>query len=67
MKDRAARTRVGLTQRGPRPTESDPRVRVDLAHLRGLAGPAEALRFLPRQPARSVLNGRSGPELDESE
>lgn len=62
MRDRAARTRTGtlpgLPEAGP-----DPRVRVDLAHLRGLEGRARALSFLPRQPARSVLNGRHASRL----
>lgn len=64
MRDEAARTRAGLTQRVSSPaTDFDPRVRVDLAHLRTLAGPARGLRFLPRQHARSVLNGRHASRL----
>jgi uncharacterized protein (DUF58 family) len=64
MRDHAARVRAGLsgTIRSPT-TPSDPRVRVDHAHLRGLAGAAMALSFLPRQAARSVLNGRHASRL----
>ena len=59
MRDQAARMRAGLIEPIPTSTtDSDPRVRVELAHLRRLAGAAKALRFLPRQAARSVLNGR---------
>ena len=42
---------------------SDPRIHTDLAHLRSLAGAARALSFLPRQPARSALNGRHASRL----
>jgi len=64
MRDQAARTRAGLIERVPRSkTESDPRVRVDLAHLRRFVGPAKALRFLPRQRAHSILNGRHASRL----
>ena len=64
MRDEAARTRAGLTGRVSSPaTGFDPRVRVDVAHLRNLAGPAKGLRFLPRQHARSVLNGRHASRL----
>ena len=41
----------------------DPRVHVDLAHLRGLEAAARGLSFLPRQPAGSVLNGRHRSRL----
>jgi len=64
MRDHAARMRAGLTENKASSTrESDPRVHVDLAHLRSLAGPAKALRFLPRQAAHSVLNGRHASRL----
>lgn len=63
MKDRAARTRTGLNAPAGEPATGDPRIRVDLAHLRGLEGRAKALSFLPRQPARSVLNGRHASRL----
>lgn len=41
----------------------DPRVHVDLAHLRGLEGVSRGLSLLPRQPAGSVLNGRHRSRL----
>jgi uncharacterized protein (DUF58 family) len=41
----------------------DPRVHVDLAHLRSLEGAARGLNFLPLQPAQSVLNGRHRSRL----
>ena len=65
MRDHRARTRTGLAARAIRAQValSDPRIRVDLAHLRGLEGQAKALSFLPRQPARSVLNGRHASRL----
>ncbi|QIE57813.1 DUF58 domain-containing protein [Pikeienuella piscinae] len=43
--------------------ESDPRVGVTLGHLRSLEGRARRISFLPRQPARSVLNGRHASKL----
>jgi len=64
MKDIRALRRTGTT---PNPRSAhirhDPRVRVTLDHLRALEGPARGLHFLPRQPARSVLNGRHGSKL----
>ena len=63
MRDAAARTRTGLTGRPRAATALDPRIRINLAHLRRLEGEAKALRFLPRQPARSVLNGRHASRL----
>lgn len=44
-------------------TAHDPRVHVSLADLRALEGRAKALHFLPRQPARSVLNGRHASRM----
>jgi uncharacterized protein (DUF58 family) len=41
----------------------DTRVRVDLAHLRGLERDAWGLTLMPVQPARSVLNGRHRSRL----
>jgi uncharacterized protein (DUF58 family) len=41
----------------------DPRVHTELAHLRRLAGPSRQLHFLPRQPARSAMNGRHASRL----
>lgn len=42
---------------------SDTRIHVSLAHLRGLQGAARGLSFLPRQPSASVLNGRHASRL----
>ncbi|WP_171180453.1 DUF58 domain-containing protein [Ruegeria sp. HKCCD8929] len=62
MLNRNASQRLGQVR--PQPTQTDdPRVRVDVAHLRALEARARALRFLPRQPARSVLNGRHASRL----
>lgn len=64
MQDRAARIRTGtLTATAPLDTGIDHRVSVDLAHLRSLEARAKALTFLPRQPARSALNGRHASRL----
>ena len=41
----------------------DSRIHTDHPHLRSLAGAAKALRFLPKQPPRSVLNGRHASRL----
>lgn len=62
MQDRAARSRTGtLPPEGV--VTRDPRVHTDLAHLRSLERQARGLSFLPRQPARSVLNGRHASRL----
>ncbi|WP_127115948.1 DUF58 domain-containing protein [Shimia sediminis] len=45
------------------PHRPDPRIHTDLAHLRSLSRAARALSFLPRQPARSALNGRHASRL----
>ena len=63
MRDVAALTRTGLTGAFAKPADQDPRIRVSLTHLRRLEGQAKTLRFLPRQPARSVLNGRHASRL----
>ena len=64
MQDLSARIRTGtLPAAETGGTRIDPRVRIDLAHLRRLQGSAKALSFLPRQPARSVLNGRHASRL----
>ncbi|USZ50796.1 DUF58 domain-containing protein [Halomonas sp. DN3] len=55
----ASRTEPGSTER----TALDPRVHLDLAHLTALEPQGRRLRLLPRQPARSVLNGRHGSHL----
>lgn len=60
--DRAARSRTG-TLRPDDDAAADPRVRVTLGHLRSLECRAKKLSFLPRQPARSILNGRHASRL----
>ena len=55
----ASRTEPGSTER----TALDPRVHLDLAQLTALEPQGRRLRLLPRQPARSVLNGRHGSHL----
>ena len=47
----------------PSDTPIDTRVSVDLAHLRSLESRARTLTFLPRQPARSAMNGRHASRL----
>lgn len=64
MEDRAARIRTATLPAGAAaPGGVDPRVSVTLNHLRGLEGRARALNFLPRQPARSALNGRHASRI----
>jgi uncharacterized protein (DUF58 family) len=63
MLDRAARTRTGTLPAAAPTPDVDPRIRVTLSHLRTLEGRARSLTFLPRQPARSVLNGRHASRL----
>jgi uncharacterized protein (DUF58 family) len=63
MRDRAARVRTGTLSPAPPVHDPDPRIHVTLAHLRSLEGRARSLSFLPRQPARSVLNGRHASRL----
>lgn len=63
MRDQAARIRTGTLPAAPPPGDGDPRVRVTLGHLRSLEGRVRGLTFLPRQPARSVLNGRHASRL----
>jgi len=63
MRDRLARVRTGTYRELPRTGETDPRVHVTLEHLRSLEGRARSLNFLPRQPARSVMNGRHASRL----
>jgi len=64
MFDRAARIRTGtFPTAAPERMAADPRVSVDLQHLRKLEGRARALRFLPQQPSRSALNGRHASRL----
>lgn len=64
MRDMRALRRTGTTPHPRHAVEDfDPRVHVTLSHLRSLEGPAQGLHFLPRQPARSVLNGRHVSKL----
>ncbi|MFC6688893.1 hypothetical protein [Jhaorihella thermophila] len=63
MEDRAARIRTATLEGFARQEGVDPRVSVTLDHLRGLEGRARALSFLPRQPARSALNGRHASRM----
>ena len=63
MRDRAARIRTGSLRKPEPPGDIDLRVHTTLAHLRSLEGRARSLSFLPRQPARSVLNGRHASRL----
>jgi uncharacterized protein (DUF58 family) len=63
MRDMAARIRAGLTEEPAHAATENPRIHVDIGHLRRLEGRAKALSFLPRQPARSVLNGRHASRL----
>ncbi len=63
MKDSAAYQRAGLHAKPAPGPVNDPRIHVDLDHLRSLEGRARSLRFLPRQPARSALNGRHASRL----
>ena len=59
----SARLRTGTAPVVPAAPDLDARVSVSLAHLRTLEGRALSLTFLPRQPARSVLNGRHASRL----
>lgn len=63
MRDQAARIRTGTVRAAKPSATDDPRVRVDLAHLRSLERKASEFSFLPRQPARSALNGRHASRL----
>lgn len=44
-------------------TSRDPLIHVDARHLLSLGGRSDPLSLLPRQPARSVLNGRHASRL----
>lgn len=64
MRDIAARIRTNtLPDPAPLSDTLDSRVHVTLPHLRKLEAAARGLQFLPRQPARSVLNGRHTSRL----
>jgi len=63
MLDRAARIRTGTWPKAPPEGDADPRIHVSLGHLQALERQARNLSFLPRQPARSILNGRHASRL----
>lgn len=63
MKSLRALLRAGALPAATPPSGEDPRVHVDLAHLQALEPRAASLRLLPRQPARSMLNGRHASRL----
>ncbi|WP_420411562.1 DUF58 domain-containing protein [Roseibium sp.] len=64
MHDRVARSRLGLNSKPPAKADgADPRIHVTLPQLRALESQAHGLRFLPRQPAASVFNGRHASRL----
>lgn len=63
MRDVAALTRAGLTGTVTDSAQYDARISVSLSQLRRLEGHAKTLNFLPRQPARSILNGRHASRL----
>ncbi|MBO9406275.1 DUF58 domain-containing protein [Shimia sp. R9_1] len=59
MNRRASISRMGLAPAAaPSPDGWDLRVHVTLPHLQGFRAAARAISFLPRQPARSALQGR---------
>jgi len=45
------------------PVARDPRIHVDLAHLRSLKGRARTISFRPRQPSNSILNGQHASKI----
>ncbi len=63
MRDQAARIRTGVGRPPAGGPETDARIHTSLQHLRGLEHLARQISFLPRQPARSVLNGRNASRL----
>ncbi|MBO6896070.1 MAG: DUF58 domain-containing protein, partial [Shimia sp.] len=59
MRNRAALSRAGVApDRSPSEGAEDPRIHVSLRGLRSLEAAARAISFLPKQPARSALQGR---------
>jgi uncharacterized protein (DUF58 family) len=44
-------------------SKTDPRINVDLAHLRTLEGRARSISFQPRQPSRSILSGQHASKI----
>ena len=63
MRSISARQRAGVLSATEPATDTDYRIHVDLARLRSLEAHGQTLHLLPRQPARSVLNGRHGSRL----
>ncbi|MFG6158640.1 DUF58 domain-containing protein [Halomonas sp. 1390] len=63
MRSLRARLRAGSPPAVASPSGEDPRLHLDLAHLQALEPHGAALRLLPRQPSRSVLNGRHASRL----
>ena len=45
------------------PARPDPRINVDLSHLRSLKGQARSISFRPRQPSNSILNGQHASKI----
>ena len=65
MRNRAAQSRTGTlpATTAPPAASADPRVHVTLPGLLALEPLARQISLLPRQPARSVLNGRHASRL----
>ncbi|MEM7429505.1 MAG: DUF58 domain-containing protein [Pseudomonadota bacterium] len=63
MRGEAALVRTGLKVASGDGAVPDTRIHVDLAHLRRIGAQANRLSFLPRQPARSALNGRHASHI----
>lgn len=62
--DTRARIRTGTQPTPSAPAKAiDARIHVTLEHLRSLEATARGLHFMPRQPAKSVLNGRHSSKL----
>lgn len=62
MLERAARLRNGLVQKSDQ-ERHDERIHVSLPGLKALEYKARSISFAPRQPARSVLNGRYASKI----
>lgn len=62
MKDHAAISRTGVAPATAAPA-GDPRIHVSMASLRGLEAQSRALSFLPKQAAKSALNGRHASRI----
>lgn len=62
-RDDAARRRSGIGATPLQASDADLRINVTRDHLRSLEAEARGLTFRPRQPPRSVLNGRHASRL----